>query len=1702
MKHRLLLGFLLIFSGLLQAQDFSNKGKDFWVGYGYHIRMNQTGAQANTQEMVLYFTSDQNANVQVEIPALGYVKNYTVVANQVTETEPLPKFGAQDARLNSEGLSSKGIHITSDKAIVAYAHIYNASVSGASLLFPTNTLGQEYYSINFDQSSNEPNSNSWFYVVATEDNTTVRITPKAATIGGKQANVPFEVSLNKGQIYNVMAITTGTSGGDLTGSKIESISTGSSTCKRIAVFSGTGKINIGCTNGSADNLIQQAFPKNAWGKKYLTSPTSTQPNNYFRVAVSDPSAVVKRNGVVLNGLINNFYYQFLSNTPDVIESDKAIMVSQYSASQGCAGNFGGAAGDPEMIYLSPVEQTINRITLNSTNHFQINGHYINVVIKNGGVANFKLDGVSRAADFATHPRDAAYSYATFNVSAGSHTLIADTGFNAIAYGFGNAESYGYNAGTNVTDLYQYISIQNQYATVNFAATCKEAPFNFSITLPYQATSLTWDFNNNSNLTPNASVVNNSPIPDSTFIREGRTLYVYKLPGSYKFTATGAFPVKVLANNPSSDGCNGTQEINYDVTVYDKPVADWTVTHTGCLPNAAQFNDITNGFGRPTVKWDWDFGDNTTSTIKNPVKNYSGAGDYCVRLTSYTDIGCIADTCKSFKVTTVPNAKFGISLKRCASDTITFTDSSTITTGTIVKWYWDFGNGNTLVKNDNSPVTQIYSTAGNYTVTLKVESSSGCQSVVFSQQISIKPYPVADFAIPAVVCLPNGLAQFTDQSTISDGTQNQLTYLWTFSDGGTSTVQNATHTYSSIGPHSVQLSVTSNAGCKRDTTKQVNTIYPQPHADFTVMPEVCLRDTTLFTDVSIVNGGAVASWRWDFGDGVTDISQHPKHRYSTADTFTVKLFIYTDIGCVSDTMTKTTIVHPLPTPAFITTAITCETKPITFTDQSLANVGSVTNWHWNFGNGNITDLTNANPFNHIYAVAGGYPAKLAVTSSKGCKSDTLTKMINVRHQPVANFITPEVCLNDTYAQFLDSSHIANGSQNLFSYQWNFGDANATITNPNTSTVKDPLHKYTAVGPYTAWLKVTTNYGCTDSIAKDFFVNGSYPIASYEVDQSAPLCSNTKVKIRNKSTVFPGNITKVEIYWDYANNPTQKDIDDLPSFDKVYDHLYPDFQSPSTKTFQVRFVAYSGGTCTDDTTVAITVNASPKTQFVTIPGICFDAVSRQITQASETGGVAGNFLFSGNGINTTGLFNPETAGVGTHTLHYLFVSNAGCRDSADRSISVWPSPTAKFGVSSPVCEKNAVTFLDSSVANFSNIVNWNWNFGDGNTNSATNNSPVTNTYINAGTTPYNISLTVTTDSGCVSPALNKNILVNYLPRVNFGLPSVCLPDGLGTFTDSSTIPDGTASSFTYLWSFGDPLNLTPSTLKNPVHQYSALGPYAVKLVVTSAAGCIDSLSKQLTTVYPQPHADFSWNPTEVCLGAPFTFTGLSTGNGGVVNQWNWNFDDGSANATIRNPGKLYTKDSTYQVSLFIYNDKGCVSDTMTKAVTVHPYPTVNAGPDLLVLEGGYMILNPTVSGNDLTFKWTPNTAGYLDNDTSLNPRYTPGNDITYRLTVTGRGGCSVYDDIFITVLRKPLIPNVFSPNKDGINDTWLIQYLESYPGCTIEIFDRYGRRVFASTGYSTPWDGTVNGKDLPIGTYYYVIQPKNGRAPITGSVTILR
>lgn len=903
------------------AQNTTNKGTEFWTAWMDHVN-GVTGAAGS--QMSLYITSDANTTGQVEVADGSFSQPFTVTANQVT-TIDIPKTAFLG---NNDGQLYKGIHITSQRSIAVYAHIYASSVSGATLLLPVNTLGKDYQSINYTQLSNSGVNNpsySALMVIATEDNTTVEITPAAALISGHPAGTPFTVSLKKGEVYQGLSST------DLTGTRIRSISSANGACKRIAVFSGSSKLYIGSPNITSDNLFQQVYPTASWGKNYLTVPLASRSYDVFRIIASDPTAHITLNGNPVS--YSAPYYEFPSQQPNVISSDKPVQVVQYAVTQGNGlggTRYGEAIGDPEMIYLTPIEQGLDHVTLYSSPYYRILQSYINVVIPTAGVNTFKLDGVLYN-QFTAISGQPGYSYAQIPVASGAHNISSTETFNAIAYGFGQAESYGYAAGTDLKNLTQNISLQlptdnNVYRTGG----CSTETYYLRLTLPYQTSSISWDFKDG-----NPAVAQT----DYNFVteqRNGQTVYIYTYQHELQHPPKGNHTIVATIHNPNNvTECGSDDIMEFDYNITDPNTPDYTVS-ASCAGLPTVFTDATDQSEATIKSWAWDFGDGQTSTDQNPTHTYTNAGNYTVALTVTNENGCVSSVTHQLHVSKLSKAAFIYAAPGCAGMDIQFTDKSVPGEGSIKTWEWDFGDGQT--STEQNPL-HTYLAVQQYNVTLKVTDANGCSNTTPVQSINVHTAPLAQFDIPDV-CLQDSYASFVNRSTIADGTDSEMTYAWDFGDSNASLIEsrstqkNPQHKFTATGTYNVTLTAYSKFGCPNTVTHQVTVNGSYPHAAFAVNNEekLCSSNDVVFQDQSTESPGHITKMVWYF-----DYGNHPeesetyyyskgqipadgvyKHNYgyftapTLSKTYKVKLEVYSGESCFDTTRTKTITIYANPT----------------------------------------------------------------------------------------------------------------------------------------------------------------------------------------------------------------------------------------------------------------------------------------------------------------------------------------------------------------------------------------------------------------------------------------------------------------------------------------------------------------------------------------------------------------------------------------------------------------------------------------------------------------------------------------------------------------------------------------------------------------------------------------------------------------------
>ncbi len=280
---------------------------------------------------------------------------------------------------------------------------------------------------------------------------------------------------------------------------------------------------------------------------------------------------------------------------------------------------------------------------------------------------------------------------------------------------------------------------------------------------------------------------------------------------------------------------------------------------------------------------------------------------------------------------------------------------------------------------------------------------------------------------------------------------------------------------------------------------------------------------------------------------------------------------------------------------------------------------------------------------------------------------------------------------------------------------------------------------------------------------------------------------------------------------------------------------------------------------------------------------------------------------------------------------------------------------------------------------------------------------------------------------------------------------------------------------------------TTIQHPTITHA--GTYYVQ--VTNAAGC-KTLDSTIVIIHPKPVATVSPLVQTVCAGDSVQLTA----GGGTSYSW-W------LKPGISQPGSPAPKAAPADSVLYtveVSNSAGC-KDTASAKIDVLHLPKVNAGPDQSLLEGRSAHLNGRITGSDYDYKWTP--PFHLTSAQTLHPTVRPDVDTAYILTAVSNAGCGQSSDtVRIRVYKEVKVPNAFSPNGDGINDTWTMPALHAYRSYTISIYNRHGQVVYAAKNNPRPWDGQSGGKPIPQGTYYYIIRLDDSGIQLTGWVLIIR
>lgn len=983
------------------------------------------------------------------------------------------------------------------------------------------------------------------------------------------------------------------------------------------------------------------------------------------------------------------------------------------------------------------------------------------------------------------------------------------------------------------------------------------------------------------------------------------------------------------------------------TAAQSPVANFTANRTsGCSPLIVQFTDQSTG--SPT-SWHWDLGNGSTSTIQNPTATYITPGSYTITLIATNANGSNTVTKTDYIVVlNGPDARFtSTDTSGCTPLLVNFTDQSVGVSGTITQWEWNFGDGATSTVQNPS---HTYTVAGTFNVYLKVTNTSGCSQTVFKQQyIHAGSGATADFIanVPSSCTMPVTVS-FSNRSQADASS----TYFWDFGDGNTSSAINPSHSYTQSKNYVVKLTVKSPDGCT--STKQQTIGFSSQNVVINGPDVACAGAPASFT---ISSNQPPLSQRWDMGDGQGYTTPAVTHTYLTPTVFVITLTTEFPGGCIS-VVNKQVKVTGGPSVDF--TADTTKACRPPFAVNFTAT-GTASTFQWDFGDGSNGTQKNTS---HTYQSAGTFTVQLTAVDSIGC-STRVQKPNFVAIQPPTVAISNLPVLNGcTPYSFLPVANVT-AIDGVASYFWDFGDG-------TTSTLEHAGHTYRVPGLYTVKLRIQTKGGCIDSAVYNNAVKINQGDSINLTATPLSNCIDRPIHFEMFSGTTPSSLV-----WFFGD----MDSSTMAS---------PDHSYKSAGLYDITLVVRYGNCesrLTKDKYVEIT---PPEAKFSAVRDCNNKLMIHFKNESLGTGTLNWNF---GDG-GTSNAENPDHTYTtdGTYTVS-LTIDNGSCSHTLTKQVEV-SSSDINLSVAPAFLCKNAQFTLKAIVPNTVDASGYQWVIGT----QTLNTNVDTAVWSVSKTGSFDVTLTLTSKSGCVETVTKPSALTVYGPTAKFGVDKSggCINTTIN-FQDSSAT-DGTHPITQWEWDFGDTVRGSGAATS---HTFTKAGYYSIVHKVVDNFGCADSIYMPAYIRITSGKAMFFSNDSFSCRGKTVAFTDTSHG---TISFWDWDFGDGQTSSGIQHPVHTYADSGVYTVKLRIIENSGC-ADSITKT----NYVTIRDPKAAFVVSDTFSSCPPlTARFTDKSYwaakwKWDFADGGGSSVANPVN-LYNIPNTYRVKLVITSPGGCT--------------------------------------------------------------------------------------------------
>jgi len=1218
--------------------------------------------------------------------------------------------------------------------------------------------------------------------------------------------------------------------------------------------------------------------------------------------------------------------------------------------------------------------------------------------------------------------------------------------------------------------FNYVLTVNPTPTVTSAASttiCNSTAQNYPITSNVSGTTFSWG---------RAAVagISNAAVSNQTTSTITESL-----------VNTTSAPVNVTyVITPTANGCSGPA-FTYTVTVNPTPTVTSAASATICNSTAQNYS-ITSNVSGTTFSWgraavagisNGAVSNQTSSTITESLVNTTSAPVAVTYVITPTANGCSGPAFNyTVTVNPTPTVTSAASATICNSTAQNYAITSSVT-GTTFSWGRAVvaGISNAAVSNQTSSIiteSLVNTTSAPVAVTYIITpTANGCSGPTFTYTVTVNPTPTVTSAASATIC--NSTAQNYAITSNVSGT----TFSWGraavtgISNAAVSNQTSSTITESLTNTTSAPVAVTyiitplAN-GCSGPAFNYVVTVNPTPTITNAVLTQaVCSEGNSVPVTLTSNVTGASISWTAAATAGITGFvtsgtnvipAQTLLNAGTTTGTVTYTIKPSYN-GCDGVITTYTIQVPPKPaTPVLTTNSPVCSGSTLLLSTTAVAGA----TYNWTGSNGFSSTLQSPQINNVSLAFQGNYHLTITVN---GCTSNAGTTAVVINQTPAAPIAASNspICAGSTLN--LTANTVAGAI-----YSW---------TGPNgfTSSQQNPAianAQTTASGTYS--VTVTLN-GCPSAAGTVTARVNPIPIPPV-LTSNSPVCEGTPLNLK------ASNVAGATYTWTGPNGFTSNQQNPVLPAARVTD----------SGTY-VATVIVNG--CSAQSSIRVSINQEIINPVATSNSpVC----TSYPIQLNATTYVGASYKWTGpNGFTSTQQ-NPviNNAALANGGRYSVVVTSAACSvvGTSFTDVVVNQTPLAPIATSnSPVCAGQPLQLFASNV----NGGTYTWAGPNGFTSNQQNpviaNAPLES----AG--KYSVIVTV---NSCTSATATTSVVIDKPAVVSAGSDqTVCANNA--TVSLNGTVTGG---STTGVWSTSGSGTFTAgksSLIGTYIPSAADAAKGTVKLTLTAAntGACLNSASITIT-ITPVPVVS-AGKDIQVCSNEVITLNG--TVDNAAGGRWA-STGTGTFNPSNTVLNAVYTpsiKDQADRKVTFTLTSTGngtCLPVSSTMTATILPAPVIDSMALQYVLQKGTIVFKPTVTGTNLQYLWTPNL--YLNNNTLKNPTFTGVGDIIYTLTVTDAAGCTTSAQLPIKVLKPIIIPNTFTPNGDGVNDTWVIDELHNYPGATVRIFDRYGMQLLYSAGYGKPWDGTYKGKPVPYGVYYYLIDIKPWGKPLSGFITVIR